>query len=132
MHQFWFRFIFPLLQLVAPRRIMEVGAEFGWNTRRILEYCRATGARLDIIDPVTHPDLAAVLAPDRYRVASLPVPRTAETMVSDNGSMIAQGGVAMAYGAFADVARDSQGGETLTAARDRPIDTWFLTKAKAK
>jgi hypothetical protein len=77
-------------------------------------------------------DLAAVLAPDRYRVASLPVPRTAETMVSDNGSMIAQGGVAMAYGAFADVARDSQGGETLTAARDRPIDTWFLTKAKAK
>jgi hypothetical protein len=60
-HQFWFRFILPILQLIAPRRIMEVGAEFGWNTERILNYCRETGARLDVIDPVTHPDLAAVL-----------------------------------------------------------------------
>jgi hypothetical protein len=39
-----------------------VGAEFGWNTRRILDYCRETGARLHVIDPVLHPDLAATLA----------------------------------------------------------------------
>ena len=41
---------------------MEVGAEFGWNTRGLLDYCRQTGARLHVIDPVLHPDLAAVFA----------------------------------------------------------------------
>lgn len=62
MHQFWLRFILPIVLQLAPRQIMEVGAEFGWNTRRLLEYCRQTGARLHVIDPVLHPDLAATLA----------------------------------------------------------------------
>lgn len=62
MHQFWLRFILPILELMAPRQILEIGAEFGWNTRPLLEFCRATGARLHVIDPVTHPDLAEVLA----------------------------------------------------------------------
>lgn len=62
MHQFWLRFILPILLQLAPRQIMEVGAEFGWNTRRLLDYCRETGARLHVVDPVLHPDLAATLA----------------------------------------------------------------------
>ena len=62
MHQFWLRFILPILLQLAPRQIMEVGAEFGWNTRGLLDYCRETGARLHVIDPVLHPDLAAVFA----------------------------------------------------------------------
>jgi hypothetical protein len=41
---------------------MEIGAEFGWNTRHILEWCRRTGARADIIDPVALPSLLDVLA----------------------------------------------------------------------
>jgi len=61
-HQFWLRFILPIILQLAPRQIMEVGAEFGWNTRRLLDYCRETGARLHVIDPVLHPDLAATLA----------------------------------------------------------------------
>jgi len=61
-HQFWLRFILPIILQLAPRQIMEVGAEFGWNTRRLLDYCRETGAKLHVIDPVLHPDLAATLA----------------------------------------------------------------------
>lgn len=62
MHQFWLRFILPILLQLTPRQIMEVGAEFGWNTRRLLDYCRETGSRLHVIDPILHPDLAAVFA----------------------------------------------------------------------
>jgi hypothetical protein len=61
-HQFWLRFILPIILQLAPRQIMEVGAEFGWNTRGLLDYCREAGARLHVIDPVLHPDLAATLA----------------------------------------------------------------------
>ena len=62
MHEFWLRFILPILLQVAPRQIMEVGAEFGWNTHRLLDYCRETGARLHVIDPVLDPELAMVFA----------------------------------------------------------------------
>jgi hypothetical protein len=50
------------MELVKPRRIMEIGAEFGWNTRNILEYCRRTGAYADIVDPIALPSLQNVLA----------------------------------------------------------------------
>ena len=62
MNRFWPRFIKPLLELARPRRIMEVGADFGWNTQRLLAYCKETGARLDVIDPAPRPELADVLA----------------------------------------------------------------------
>jgi hypothetical protein len=62
MHRFWTRFIRPVIETAAPRRMMEIGAEFGWNTEPLLEYCRQTGCRLEIIDPVPLPSLQAVLA----------------------------------------------------------------------
>ena len=62
MHRFWTLFSGPLVETVQPRRILEIGAEFGWNTRNILEYCRRTGARADIIDPIALPALREVLA----------------------------------------------------------------------
>ena len=62
MNRFWNRFIKPFLETAAPRRIMEVGADFGWNTRHLLEYCRETGCRLDVIDPAPRPEFAGVLA----------------------------------------------------------------------
>ncbi|HLZ67345.1 MAG TPA: class I SAM-dependent methyltransferase [Aliidongia sp.] len=62
MHRFWARHIKPIVETLAPRRIIEVGAEFGWNTRHLLKYCRQTGCRLDIIDPAPHPALHDVRA----------------------------------------------------------------------
>lgn len=62
MHRFWVRYLSPLLEAAAPRRIIEIGAEFGWNTERILTYCRRTGCVLDVVDPAPHPALHEVLA----------------------------------------------------------------------
>lgn len=51
MNRFWHCYIKPLIETVQPRRILEIGADRGWNTRNILEYCRTSGARADIVDP---------------------------------------------------------------------------------
>lgn len=61
MNRFWHRYIKPLIETAQPRRILEIGADSGWNTRNILEYCRAHGARADIIDPAPQPSLHDVL-----------------------------------------------------------------------
>jgi hypothetical protein len=62
MHRFWDRFIAPLLHAAAPRRVLEIGAEFGWNTRVLLEAGRRDGFFLDIVDPAPHPVFHEVLA----------------------------------------------------------------------
>ena len=62
MHRFWLRFILPLLLAASPRRVLEIGAEFGWNTRRLLEIGREQGFFLDIIDPAPHPVFHETLA----------------------------------------------------------------------
>jgi hypothetical protein len=70
MNRFWHRYIHPLIETAQPRLIMEIGADRGWNTRNILEYCRATGAHADIIDPAPRASLHEVLAefgPAEYR-----------------------------------------------------------------
>ncbi len=51
MHQFWGTVIKPLFEAVAPREIVEIGADYGDNTRNILDYCRQTDSRAHIIDP---------------------------------------------------------------------------------
>ncbi len=51
MVRLWSLFIEPFIRELAPRRVMEVGADKGWNTVRLLEYCRETGCRADVIDP---------------------------------------------------------------------------------
>jgi hypothetical protein len=55
MHRFWPRFIAPLLLAAAPKRVLEIGAEFGWNTRVLLEMGRDRGFVVDIVDPAPHP-----------------------------------------------------------------------------
>lgn len=52
MWRFWTSHIDPILRTVAPNRIMEIGADEGFNTRRLLAYCRETGAKADIVEPV--------------------------------------------------------------------------------
>jgi hypothetical protein len=62
MQRFWGHYIKPIFETVQPKRVLEIGADAGWNTRNILAYCRATGARADIIDPAPAQALFAVLA----------------------------------------------------------------------
>jgi len=73
MHRFWTRYITPVIETVAPQQILEVGAEFGWNTEPLLAYCRRTGAKLDVVDPAPHAALYDVLAryPDEHRFHAL-------------------------------------------------------------
>jgi hypothetical protein len=62
MNRFWHRFIRPIIDTVEPKRMLEIGADAGWNTRNILEYCRLSGARVDIVDPAPKPSLHDVMA----------------------------------------------------------------------
>jgi hypothetical protein len=64
MHRFWTRYIKPIIETVAPEQILEVGAELGWNTRKLLEYCHAHGVHMDVVDPVPHEELLEVV--NRY------------------------------------------------------------------
>lgn len=63
MHRFWQRYIGPIVDVVQPRQMLEIGAEFGWNTRHILAYCRAHGAKADIVDPAPGPGFMETIAP---------------------------------------------------------------------
>jgi hypothetical protein len=58
----WNRHIQPVIELVKPRRVMEIGADWGWNTKKILAYCQASGCVADIVDPAPRPELHEVLA----------------------------------------------------------------------
>lgn len=68
MNRFWTRCIKPVVETMAPERILEVGAEFGQNTEPLLEYCRRTGARLDVVDPAPTEALKRILGgyPDEH------------------------------------------------------------------
>ena len=63
MHRFWSRYSQPLIETLQPRRLLEIGAEFGWNTRHVLEYCRRTGAHVDVVDTAPTKGLLDTLAP---------------------------------------------------------------------
>ena len=52
MYHFWEPVIKPLFDILQPREIVEIGADFGHNTRNILEYCHQTDSRAHIVDPV--------------------------------------------------------------------------------
>ena len=62
MHRFWSGYTQPLIETLQPRRLLEIGAEFGWNTRHLLDYCRRTGAQLDVIDTAPTKGLNDTLA----------------------------------------------------------------------
>jgi len=51
MYRFWETVIEPLLEVVHPESIVEIGSEYGKNTKNILKYCQKTGAVLYTIDP---------------------------------------------------------------------------------
>jgi hypothetical protein len=52
LHRFWSSVIEPVLRAVAPAVIVEIGADEGANTAKILEYCESHGAVAHVIDPL--------------------------------------------------------------------------------
>ena len=51
MHVFWESVIQPLLMILQPKNIVEIGVEAGKNSMNILEHCLKSGAVLHAIDP---------------------------------------------------------------------------------
>jgi hypothetical protein len=66
----------------------------------------------------------------RYKTATLPVPKTAETVVRVSGNVIAQGGVALPLADLTGVPRENDGKTPFSAATARPTEGWFLVKPK--
>lgn len=64
----WSLHIEPVLRIARPKRIMEIGADRGYNTHRLLVWCRENGAVLDVVDPEPDEALHKVLAkfPDEH------------------------------------------------------------------
>ena len=51
MQRFWETVIEPVLDVVQPKVIVEIGSDQGGNTVNLLEFCGRTGATLHVIDP---------------------------------------------------------------------------------
>jgi len=57
-YRFWDTFIEPVLKKLQPAGIVEIGCEFGKNTRNLVEFCVKHGATLYAIDPEPKFDVA--------------------------------------------------------------------------
>lgn len=64
----WSLHIQPIIELVKPKRLMEVGADNGFNTAKLLEWCSKNDAMLDVVDPEPRDALYTVMSkyPDRH------------------------------------------------------------------
>lgn len=51
MHRWWSLVLEPVLTQARPKRILEIGSDRGTNTRKLLDFCRDSGAQLHAIDP---------------------------------------------------------------------------------
>jgi len=58
----WKRHVLPIIECVKPRRLIEIGADWGWTTREVIAWCQANGGHLDVIDPSPRPELHEELA----------------------------------------------------------------------
>lgn len=52
MQRFWNTIIEPVLEVLRPVSIVEIGSDAGGNTENLLGFCRRSGATLHVIDPV--------------------------------------------------------------------------------
>ncbi len=59
MHRFWTAVTRPVVEIVRPRSILEIGCADGAHTRLLLEYCRANDAVLHAVDPKPRFDVGA-------------------------------------------------------------------------
>jgi hypothetical protein len=63
--RFWRSVVHPLLELVQPEAILEIGAAGGRHTRVLADYCRKTGATLHVIEPEPRFDAEALVRDGR-------------------------------------------------------------------
>lgn len=59
MNYFWEIIIRPVLEALEPKILVEIGSDYGLNTRKLLEFCERHGAKLYVIDPLPKYDVAA-------------------------------------------------------------------------
>jgi hypothetical protein len=59
MYRFWDTIIQPVLELLRPETIVEIGSEYGQNTQKLLAFCQRNDAKLHVIDPLPKYDVAA-------------------------------------------------------------------------
>lgn len=52
MHRYWEHVIAPILNEIKPKKIVEIGAKDGKNTKKIITYCKENEAFLYSIDPI--------------------------------------------------------------------------------
>ena len=60
MHRFWNVIIEPVLTLLEPEIIVEIGSDQGKNTVSLLEFCKNSNAVLHAVDPVPNFDVDAL------------------------------------------------------------------------
>lgn len=58
MHRSWEDVIEPILEAVKPNVIVEIGSDYGPNTRNILKFCERAGGKLHVVDPLPKYDVA--------------------------------------------------------------------------
>src|SRR5688572_7802728 len=59
MHPYWETITQPLLSVLGPKVVVEIGFEAGKRTRRLLEFCKKNGATLHAIHPLPEFDVEA-------------------------------------------------------------------------
>jgi glycosyltransferase involved in cell wall biosynthesis len=60
MHLLWKSLIEPALKALGPKYILEIGSDFGENTRNLLKFCSENDAVLHAVDPFPQFDVSAL------------------------------------------------------------------------
>ena len=60
MHRFWNIIIEPVLTMLEPEVVVEIGSDQGKNTVRLLEFCKNNNAVLHAVDPLPNFDVDAL------------------------------------------------------------------------
>lgn len=60
MHRFWNIIIEPVLTMLGPEVVVEIGSDQGKNTVRLLEFCKNNNAVLHAVDPLPKFDVDAL------------------------------------------------------------------------
>jgi hypothetical protein len=93
------------------------------------EFLVAALVRGDGLERKAGVDLSWMLDAEKFQVAKVTVPRTAETIISITGDQLARGGVAIAGRSLRRMPRGEGDGAVLASLRKRPEGTWFAVAA---
>lgn len=52
MYRFWEPVIAPIIKSIQPQAIVEIGSDYGYNTKKLIVYCQNNQAQLHVIDPL--------------------------------------------------------------------------------